>query len=63
MNPRRAARPTLASRIGAWLGIWRETLRDAAEAAARTSGGYGWVGDSVRDWLRARADVIERAES
>ena len=23
--PRRAARPTLASRIGAWLGIWRET--------------------------------------
>lgn len=23
--PRRAARTTLASRIGAWLGIWRET--------------------------------------
>lgn len=25
MIPRRAARPTPAQRIGAWLGIWRET--------------------------------------
>jgi len=25
MTPRRAARPSLVSRIGAWLGIWRET--------------------------------------
>lgn len=25
MNPRRAARPTPTQRIGAWLGIWRET--------------------------------------
>lgn len=24
-TPRRAAHPTLAARIGAWLGIWRET--------------------------------------
>ena len=39
--------------------IAAKALRDAADAAARTSGGYGWVGDSVRDWLRTRADRIE----
>lgn len=43
--------------------IAAKALRDAADAAARTSDGYGWVGDSVRDWLRTRADRIERGES
>lgn len=38
--------------------IAAKALRDAADAAARTSDGYGWVGDSVRDWLRARAATI-----
>lgn len=43
--------------------IAAQALRDAAEVAARTSDGYDWIGESVRDWLRARAHEIERGES